>query len=151
MRIYHDFRPDELELSVLCDAYCYHDNVDLCNVNQMVDIVEGLRKMKAVLPFTENNLMDLNPVKWRYLPLLDPYVDRFIARDLDAEIIPREKSAVDQWLQSNRTFHVMRDHQRHGDPIMGGEQYYHVLLWANLASHCHLQECLEPKSTSEET
>ena len=35
-------------------------------------------------------------------------------------VLQREKDAVNAWLVSNRTFHVMRDHPDHGTEILGG-------------------------------
>jgi hypothetical protein len=62
----------------------------------------------------------LNPRMWRFLVMLDPLVDRFMSRDIDSDIIPREVAAVSQWLQSNFTFHVMRDHPSHGGFMLAG-------------------------------
>ena len=67
----------------------------------------------------------LNKRMWRYMAMLDPLVDSFMARDSDSEINQREAAAVYQWLASNRTFHVMRDHQGHYASIMGGKLAYH--------------------------
>ena len=50
---------------------------------------------------------------WRFLPLSDPLVDTFVSRDLDSRLSNREAAAVRQWLASNRTFHIMRDHWDH--------------------------------------
>ena len=62
------------------------------------------------------------PMAWRFLPLLDPLVDRFMSRDTDAELLDREIYAVRQWLiESNATFHAMRDHPWHCNiEMLGG-------------------------------
>ena len=55
---------------------------------------------------------------------------RFIvvaSRDLDSPITVREQAAVNEWLSSNRSFHVMRDHPHHGRSIMGGMWGYRPL------------------------
>ena len=57
---------------------------------------------------------------WRFAPMADPYVDEWHSRDLDALMLPREFDAVQEWKNSNRTFHVMRDHPHHHDAILGG-------------------------------
>ena len=54
------------------------------------------------------------------LPLLDDRVDIFMSRDTDSVILPREVAAVHEWLESNQTFHVMRDHPNHCVPMLGG-------------------------------
>ena len=44
-----------------------------------------------------------------------------MSRDGDSPIISRELNAVQQWLDSDRDFHVMRDHYHHGGfKILGG-------------------------------
>ena len=57
---------------------------------------------------------------WRFLPLLDPSVDCFMSRDTDSKVLKREADAVNEWLQSPSTFHVMRDHEQHCVPMLGG-------------------------------
>ncbi|XP_063217535.1 uncharacterized protein LOC134528142 isoform X2 [Bacillus rossius redtenbacheri] len=57
---------------------------------------------------------------WRFLPMSDPSVDVFMSRDLDSLIIPRELAAVNEWLNSNKTFHIMRDHPQHNFEMLGG-------------------------------
>jgi protein O-GlcNAc transferase len=46
--------------------------------------------------------------------------DVCISRDTDSRISYREKKAVDEWLSSDKDFHIMRDHQWHGHAILGG-------------------------------
>jgi hypothetical protein len=54
---------------------------------------------------------------WRFLSKSDI----FISRDTDSRLNLREKAAVDEWLASGKSFHVMRDHPAHcGLPILGG-------------------------------
>lgn len=53
---------------------------------------------------------------WRFLPK----VDRFIVRDTDSRLSTREKLAVDEWVASGKSLHVMRDHPHHRQTIMGG-------------------------------
>ena len=43
-----------------------------------------------------------------------------ISRDLDSSITTREVAAVQEWLQSKKSFHIMRDHPQHCVPILGG-------------------------------
>jgi len=113
IRIYHDQDENQKEL---CDAYCKHDNVELCSVPK---IVEGLNK--TVKSDIDPKLVSgLNPKMYRYLAMLDPNVDVFISRDVDALIWSREVAAVNQWLESNYTFHLMRDHTAHDVLMMAG-------------------------------
>lgn len=57
---------------------------------------------------------------WRFLPFADSTVDIFIVRDCDSRINKREESAVNEWLNSNKILHVMRDHPHHYYKILGG-------------------------------
>ena len=57
---------------------------------------------------------------WRFLPASDPDVDVMISRDCDSRLTIREKEAVEEWLQSDKLFHIMRDHPYHKTEILGG-------------------------------
>ena len=57
---------------------------------------------------------------WRFLVADDPEVDRFLIRDADSVINVREHAAVQEWLESGRHFHVMRDHFDHDELILAG-------------------------------
>lgn len=57
---------------------------------------------------------------WRFLPFIDKNVDIFIVRDTDSRINKREENAVNEWLQSNKVLHIMRDHPHHHYKILGG-------------------------------
>ena len=47
-------------------------------------------------------------------------VDLFISRDSDSDFNDREYAAVQEWLHSEKSIHVMRDHPRHSFPMLGG-------------------------------
>ena len=105
--------------------YCQHDNVDLCDMNEIMSMLVQVRKeFKQSVPIKGIELMALHKKMWRYLAMIDPQVDRYMSRDTDSEIFEREVAAVDEWLRSDRTFHVMRDHQGHLAEIMGGNFIY---------------------------
>lgn len=57
---------------------------------------------------------------WRFYAASDPSVDIMISRDADSRLDKREKEAVDEWLNSDKDFHIMRDHPEHGVPILAG-------------------------------
>lgn len=46
--------------------------------------------------------------------------DVYFFRDVDSRPILRERTAVTEFLESPAGFHVMRDHLRHGAPILAG-------------------------------
>jgi hypothetical protein len=63
---------------------------------------------------------------WRFGVANDPAVGRFLVRDIDSLVGPRERAAVDAWIASDRWFHVMRDWWVHTDLVLAG-------LWGGVA------------------
>lgn len=63
---------------------------------------------------------------WRFKVANDPTVGRFLVRDADSLINPREVAAVQAWLTSDRWFHVMRDWWTHCELILAG-------MWCGVA------------------
>ena len=63
---------------------------------------------------------DWRSMFWRFMPASESEVDVIICRDTDSRLSLREKAAVDEWLKSDKGFHIMRDHPAHGFPILGG-------------------------------
>lgn len=57
---------------------------------------------------------------WRFLVADDAEVDRFILRDADSLLNVRERAAVDEWIESGRHFHVMRDHYDQSELVLAG-------------------------------
>ena len=57
---------------------------------------------------------------WRFEPLKDLTIDKFIVRDSDSRLNIREASAVKEWEESGKEFHIMRDNPMHGAFICGG-------------------------------
>jgi len=61
---------------------------------------------------------DLPGMFWRFTP--KEGVERFISRDVDSRLSIREKLAVDDWIISNKTLHILRDHPHHEHEVNGG-------------------------------
>jgi len=57
---------------------------------------------------------------WRFLASADPDVNIMLSRDCDSRLSKREVYAVNEWLNSDKDFHIMRDHPFHRVPILGG-------------------------------
>jgi len=55
------------------------------------------------------NAAYMNSMKWRWLPISDPFVDAFMSRDVDSLMIQREVDSVKVWLESDKVGHFMRD------------------------------------------
>ena len=60
-----------------------------------------------------------NGLFWRFFAA-DDQDCIMISRDTDSRLNPREKAAVDEWLASDKDFHIMRDHPHHRTEILGG-------------------------------
>jgi len=56
---------------------------------------------------------------WRFYPM-DEEDTVFISRDCDSRLSDREAQAVHEWLESDKTYHIMRDHPAHDIEILGG-------------------------------
>uniref|UniRef100_A0A0P5A3Z5 Lactosylceramide n=1 Tax=Daphnia magna TaxID=35525 RepID=A0A0P5A3Z5_9CRUS len=118
VRIYHNFHNEsETERSIvnqLFDLSCQFDHVDLCSIAELI------ARIPALTPIDPALIKGLNPRMLRFLVMLDPNVDIFISRDTDSVIWRREVDAVNEWLRSNYTFHLMRDHKNHTAIILAG-------------------------------
>jgi hypothetical protein len=57
---------------------------------------------------------------WRFEAIDSPEVEVMMSRDTDTRIILREQLAVNEWLNSKTSFHIMRDHPCHDYSILGG-------------------------------
>lgn len=57
---------------------------------------------------------------WRFFAASDPSVEIMLSRDVDTVILDREVKAVNEWIDSGKVLHIMRDHPKHEMPIMGG-------------------------------
>lgn len=61
-----------------------------------------------------------NGLFWRFIPLSEDDVDVVLSRDCDSRFTEREVLAINEWLQSDKNFHIMRDHPYHRVPILAG-------------------------------
>ena len=89
-----------------------------CGQSVPTDIIEKLKS----LPHTEVIMMDVDGdwsgMFWRFYACDDS--DIMLSRDTDSRLTIREKMAVDEWLDSDKDFHIMRDHPHHTTEILGG-------------------------------
>ena len=47
---------------------------------------------------------------WRFRPMNNKNVEFFISRDCDSRLSERDKVAVDEWIDSGKSFHILREH-----------------------------------------
>jgi tetratricopeptide (TPR) repeat protein len=55
----------------------------------------------------------------RFLVMNDPAVGRFLVRDCDARLSGGEADLIQQWIDSDYPFHVVRDHVLHNELMIG--------------------------------
>lgn len=82
-------------------------------------IIEQLKALGAQV-ITMQRTSQVDGMFWRFLPASEPDLKALIVRDVDSRLSLREAAAVNQWLNSNKDFHIMRDHPGHQAAIMGG-------------------------------
>jgi hypothetical protein len=108
-----------------------------CRIYVSKDIPEDAMKLLLDSPA---EIVVKEPVKghlgmfWRFEPLTDKTIERFIVRDTDSRINPREADAIQEWVESGSEFHIIRDNPYHNAKIVGG-------LWG--ASHKFIDRIAE--------
>jgi len=100
--------------------------IDKNSDKSLIDSIKG-DNVEVVLvdPNSINNTTNWQPnsfqgMFWRFWAAEDPDIDVFLSRDCDSRLSEREKLAIDEWLSSDKLFHIMRDHPFHTTPILGG-------------------------------
>jgi hypothetical protein len=89
-----------------------------CGKSVPLDIIEKLKSYNNVEVIEMDEDGDWNGMFWRFYSCED--ADVMISRDTDSRLSVREKLAVDEWLESDKDFHIMRDHPYHNVLILGG-------------------------------
>ena len=91
-----------------------------CGKSVPLDIIEKLKSYDNVEVIEMDEYGDWNGMFWRFYACED--ADVMISRDTDSRLSFREKSAVDEWMNSDKDFHIMRDHPYHNALILGGKK-----------------------------
>jgi hypothetical protein len=84
------------------------------------DITEKLKHFNNTEVIEMDNDGDWTGMFWRFYPAGENDVDVVIVRDCDSRLNNRERDAVNEWLNSDKGFHIMRDHPYHTTAILGG-------------------------------
>lgn len=92
----------------------YHDETVPDNI---INELNDLGAETILMPKSDGNY----GMFWRFFPLDDNTIERFIVRDSDCRLNKREAQAVKEWESTDKPFHIMRDNQWHNVvPICGG-------------------------------
>ena len=66
------------------------------------------------------NKLNWEGMFWRWYPIDDKTVHYWLSRDADSRLSLREFKIVNEWINSEKTLHSIRDHRCHFNYIMGG-------------------------------
>lgn len=83
------------------------------------DLIETIKGKNVEIKLV-NSKDSFHGMFWRFWASLEKDVDIFLSRDCDSRITEREFLAIKEWLDSDKDFHIMRDHPYHTVPILGG-------------------------------
>ena len=85
------------------------------------ETVISLKEGGAELVYQGNRIKSFwHGLFWRFYAASDSTVDIMISRDCDSRLTERDRIAVEEWLNSNKDFHIIRDHIDHKTKILGG-------------------------------
>jgi len=105
-----------LAQSIYPDWVCrfYYSNTD----SRIIKLLESMSNVELIkIDKIEHNYSNMF---WRFIPAFMEKDIIMIVRDTDSRLNMREKLAVDEWLNTESDFHIMRDHIWHGTRILGG-------------------------------
>ncbi len=91
-----------------------------CDSDVPLDIVDRLEQEGADVVVKDTIKDRSQMLLWRFLVMSDSSVDRYIVRDCDSILNTKESCAVEEWIASNKRFHIMRDFYTHTDLILAG-------------------------------
>jgi protein O-GlcNAc transferase len=84
------------------------------------EIISSLVDRENTEVFVMNDPGNWTGMFWRFYPASEPDVAVMLSRDTDSRLSLRERAAVDDWLDGDKDFHIMRDHPYHATEILGG-------------------------------
>jgi hypothetical protein len=99
-----------------CWFYVHSETVP----ENIVEELKSLDNTKVILKSGDLANENCKPRMWRFEAIDDNDVEIMMSRDTDTRITPREQFAVNEWMVSNKMFHIMRDHPHHNFCILGG-------------------------------
>jgi hypothetical protein len=101
--------------------FVYHAN-DVPN-----EIMEKIKEYKNILVRPTRVDGPINMIH-RFYAIDEPAVETMIVRDADSRINARDRWTINQWLNSGKGAHIIRDHPYHNAYIMGGMWGIHKYL-----------------------
>jgi hypothetical protein len=99
-----------------CWVYVHKESVPEDTISEL----ESRSPYNVRVIYKYGDLAENKSMMWRFEAIDDPEVEVNMSRDCDTVILERERQAVYQWLESDKLFHIMRDHPQHSWRIQGG-------------------------------
>lgn len=84
------------------------------------DYIDKLKSIENTEVVIKDSKADWTGMFWRFEGISDPDVSIMISRDTDSRLSFREVYAVNEFENSDKKFHIMRDHPYHGVFVLGG-------------------------------
>ena len=91
-----------------------------CDTTTPKKTTEKLIALGADVRMLQQNTLPFFGLFWRFFVAADPAVERYLIRDCDCILNCQERVAVDEWIQSGKHFHIMRDYASHTELIHAG-------------------------------
>ncbi|ODS24458.1 hypothetical protein AB835_03745 [Candidatus Endobugula sertula] len=88
--------------------------------------IDIFKHLGATILLQTNPKTEREKLCWRFKVANHPDIGYFMVRDIDSVFSLREVNAVQQWLDSDKWFHIIRDYWTHTDLILAG-------LWGGVA------------------
>jgi hypothetical protein len=88
-------------------------------IGEDITILNELQQNKTVKCIFTGVLGHEN-MSYRFFAIDDPTVDIAIVRDADSRVYSRDVAFIKEFINSDKLFHIIRDHPHHTAKIMGG-------------------------------
>ncbi|MGO3346196.1 MAG: tetratricopeptide repeat protein [Marinomonas sp.] len=108
--------------NLLASGHLYPDWICRFYIDSSVpaEFIDTLNKLGCQVIVNNHQQTLKEKLTWRFKVLSDPNVRYFLIRDCDSVVNAREQAAVNEWLASDKPFHIMRDWWTHTDLILAG-------------------------------
>lgn len=90
------------------------------HIDVPTEYISKLKSFENTEVVIEDRKPDWTGMFWRFEAISDNDVSVMISRDCDSRLNHREAEAVSEFMNSDKLFHIMRDHPWHKFNVLGG-------------------------------
>ena len=94
----------------------YYSNID----PDILYLLKNMNNVELICKDDDKYQDNLSNTLWRFYPAFYEKDIILIVRDTDSRLNMKEKIAIDNWLNSDKDFHILRDHPWHLTRILAG-------------------------------